>query len=179
MSLGNTTQTRSRLDIKTDLKIAPKQTITSYIVESCPYYVPDLEAQIAAMSHEEIAKRLEISNRFVRSHQKLSRQVLYVYTKQYVKESRKQYAKTGVKKLDAATRYEMKKHIVEQILLSTQEELLDEAEAKAESSDDMRYNREMNQIEPDCQEMLRKLEWAYKNKSKGKSKSKEATASVR
>ena len=65
---------------ETKLKVAPKQTIDSYLVHECPYYVADLEAKIAAMTTKQIAARLEVSSAFVEKHLKLSRQILYIYT---------------------------------------------------------------------------------------------------
>lgn len=144
---------------KTELKVVPNHTTTSYLVESCPYYVADLEAKIAAMDYEQIARRLETSISFVRRHLKLSRQVLYIYTNKYNKMAKIHFHKTGEKYLPAKDRYDLKKDIIKDILLLAQEEI---AELTGDSSDDIKYNRALKQIIPDCQEMLKQVDRWYK-----------------
>lgn len=146
---------------ETKLKVAPKQIIDSYFVHECPYYVPDLEAKIAAMTTKQIAARLEISSAFVEKHLKLSRQVLYIYTKQYNKKAKAFFAETGKKSLPAKTRYEMKRDIVIDMLISAKDELEETAGEANDSSDDMRYNTALKQIVPGCQGMLRQLKRNY------------------
>lgn len=146
----------------TKLKVDPKQTVDSYCVHECPYYVADLEAKIAAMTPKEIAIRLEISSAFVEKHLKLSRQILYIYTNQYNKKMKARFVKAKEKKLSAKERYEMKKMIILETLINAQEELEDAAERQGDSSDDVRYNITLRQIIPSCQGMLRQLKRNYK-----------------
>lgn len=147
---------------ETKLKVAPKQTIDSYLVHECPYYIADLKAKIAAMTTKQIAARLEVSSVFVEKHLKLSRQILYIYTNQYNKKAKIFFAETGRKGLPAKTRYEMKRDIVIDMLISAEEELEDAAEEMNDSSDDIRYNITLKQIIPSCQGMLRQLKRNYK-----------------
>ena len=162
--------------IRTGLKVTPTQLTTSYIVEKCPYYEPDLEAKIMAMDASEIALRLEISTGFVKEHLKLSRQVLYVYTKRYNKLARQHAARTGEDKPPLADRYKLKREIINDMLEATKDELDDILNASedgtiaiTDSSDDRRYNRELEQTERDCVELLRTLGWHYKSKKKKES----------
>ena len=129
-----------------------------------------------AMDASELALRLEISTGFVKEHLKLSRQVMYVYTKRYNKLAKQHAARTGEDKLPLADRYKLKREIINDMLESTRDELDDILNASedgtttavttADSSDDRRYNRELEQTARDCVELLRTLEWHYKSKKK-------------
>lgn len=147
---------------ETKLKVAPKKTIDSYLVHECPYYIADLKAKIAAMTTKQIAARLEISSAFVEKHLKLSHQILYIYTNQYNKKAKTLFAETGKKSLSAKTRYEMKRDIIIDMLISAQEELEDAAGEMNDSSDDIRYNITLKQIILGCQGILRQLKRNYK-----------------
>ena len=164
---------------ETKLKVAPKQTIDSYLVHECPYYVADLEAKIAAMTPKEIAAKLEVSSAFVEKHLKLSRQILYIYTNQYNKKAKTFFAETGKKGLSAKTRYEMKRDIVIDMLISAQEELEDSVGEANDSSDDVRYNITLKQIVPSCQGMLRQLKRNYKARKNAAAARAEAKAEVK
>lgn len=147
---------------ETKLKVTPKQTVDSYCVHECPYYIADLEAKITAMTPKEIAIRLEISSAFVEKHLKLSRQILYIYINQYNKEIKTRLAKTEGGNLSVKEKYEMKKRIILETLISAQEELEDSVGEANDSSDDVRYNITLKQIIPSCQGMLRQLKRNYK-----------------
>lgn len=151
---------------QTKLKVAPTQTVDSYCVHECPYYAPDLEAKIAAMTTKQIAAKLEISSAFVEKHLKLSRRVLYIYTNQYNKKAKAFFAETGKKGLPAKTRYEMKRDIVIDMWVNAKDELEDAAQEANDSSDDIRYNTALKQIIPGCQGMLRQFKRNYKIRKK-------------
>ena len=156
---------------KTDLKVSPEVTTESYLVEACPYFEPDLGAKIAAMSNEEIAKRLEVSTRFVSKHLKLTRQVLYTYVKRYNSKVHEYKERTGEKILPMEMRYEMKTGIVQDILETAEDEIREyEEELVAgtgdSSSDDVKYVRSLKQMIPDCKEMLTQMKNSYKRRVK-------------
>lgn len=144
---------------KTDLKVSPDNITTSYMVEKCPYYIPDLEAQILSLSMNELAKHLELSEAFVRKHIKLSRQILYTYTIRYPKEVKIRRGRTGKDHLSTQARYKLRKSIVREILLCAQDEV---TETTGDSSDEIRYKIALNQTISGCLSMLKQLERTYK-----------------
>lgn len=148
------------------LKVSPEETTTTYFVEGCPYYIADLEAQIEALTPKEIANKLEISSTFVSQHLKISKQVLYTYTKLYnnmLSDFKKKNPEA--KQLPIKARYNLKKEIINDILQVAIEELQFEQEDN-DSSDEEKYNTSIKQQIPDCQEMLRSIEYHYKQKVK-------------
>ena len=148
---------------KTDLKISPDNITTSYMVEKCPYYIPDLEAQILSLDMSELAKRLELSEAFVRKHIKLSRQILYTYTIRYPKEVKIKKGRTGKDHLSMQARYKLRRSIVKEILACAQDEV---TETTGDSSDEIRYKIALNQTISGCMSMLKQLERTYKQHKK-------------
>ena len=155
------------------LKIKPDETIDSYMVLRCPFYLPDLEAKINALSTKEIARRLEISTSFVNDHKKICKQVLYTYTKQYHRyvEADKKYAAqlttvlgtyTKPQKPDATQRYKMKRDIVKELLIFSQGSLRDLETSDDSSQDGYDYAIQLRQSIKDCEDLLKNLEFHYK-----------------
>lgn len=104
----------------TKLKIKPTEVINSYEVKSCPFYAPDLEAQIDAMAPEEMAKILCIPLSFVKkAHSKICKQVLYTYIQRYNKA--KKLSKTGM--LTRKETYLLRTQIVKELLMYAQEDV--------------------------------------------------------
>lgn len=150
---------------KTDLKVSPDNITTSYMVEKCPYYIPDLEAQILSLNMRELAKHLELSESFVRKHIKLSRQILYTYTIRYPKEVKIRKGRTGKDHLSMQARYKLRKNIVKEILSYAQDEV---TELVGDSSDEVRYKIALNQTISGCVSMLKQLERTYKRRREAK-----------
>lgn len=156
------------------LKIKPDETIDSYCIHECPYYLPDLEAQINALPIQEIARRLEISTTFVADHKKICKQILYTYTKEYercVKEIKQYILNTGNKtpegankkgKPNAQKRYELKTNIVKELLDFAQESLADMETIEDSSKDERDYKIQLSQNVKDCAELLRNINYHYK-----------------
>lgn len=176
----------------TKLKIKPTEVIDSYEVKSCPFYAPDLEAQIDAMAPEEIAKILCIPLSFVKkAHSKICKQVLYTYIQRYNKA--KKLSKTGT--LTRKEAYLLRTQIVKELLMYAQEdvdlienetnspieeqngtasdtktsidiyELYELSRSENSSSDDERYLTQAKQTIEDCKEMLHRMEFTYKKQS--------------
>lgn len=152
---------------KTDLKISPKLTTTSYIVEKCPYYKADLEAQINALTADQISKRLEVSVTFVKEHRKISKQLLYTYTKEYNHLVKQHYASTGEKVLPAKVRYKLKMSIAEDMLLYAKEILKEYEEMIDSSEEEQEHAIQTKQEIKGCMAFIKNITFHYKRQIRG------------
>lgn len=152
--------TAERHDIKTTQDIYEE----SYFVTACPYYKPDLEGQIAALSREKMRKLICLPYRFIDTHKKLSIRIGV----EYVKAIKRLHTETA-KELTREDKFKLREAVIKRHKFFAQcdVESLDELrelspDGKLSYIDQQDYNNAKFDIEA-CDEALKALKRVERN----------------